>query len=123
MLSPDFRQEPAKKTAPPAAEPGEARLISLRIVSLKQPKLNLGRIVITSNAHAILSADEVRLALRRHQFGDWGTVCAEDWKTNDQRARDQGMVLSAYESAAGTAFWVISDPGHEITTVLMPEDY
>lgn len=114
MLSRDFGQEPAKKTAPSA---------SLMIVSLKQPKLNLGRIVVTSNADSSLTREDVIAALRRHLFGDWGTLCVEDWKTNDQRARDQGMVLSAYESANGTKFYVITDPGHEVTTVLMPEDY
>jgi len=33
------------------------------------------------------------------------------------------MVLSAYESATGMKFWVITDPGHEVTTILLPEDY
>jgi hypothetical protein len=92
-------------------------------VAIRKPKLALGRIVITSNAYAQQTSDDVNAALRRHSFGDWGVVCAEDWKTNDHRCRDQGMVLSAYESANGTKFRVISDPGHEVTTVLLPEDY
>ena len=120
MLQPDSHLQRAKATPPAEQKPP---FLSLAIVSARQPKLNLGRIVITSNADSSLTREDVIAALRRHAFGDWGTVCAEDWKTNDQRARDQGMVLSAYESANGTKFWVITDPGHEVTTLLLPEDY
>ena len=123
MLSPDLKRESQTKATSSTASRCGAPSVSLTIVSLRRPKLNLGRIVITSNAHAILSADDVRSALRRHQSGDWGDVSAEDWKTNEQSVRDQGMVLSAYESSSGRKFWVISDPGHEVTTVLLPEDY
>jgi hypothetical protein len=121
MPSPDSNPERAK--AKPSADKNKVSFLSLAIVSARQPKLTLGQIVITSNAHSVLTTDDVTIALRRHAFGDWGTVCAEDWKTNNQRCREKGMVLSAYESAKGTPFWVISDPGHEVTTVLLPEDY
>ena len=121
MPSPDSNPERAKATPP--ADQNKTSSPALTVVFLRQPKLNLGQIVITSNAHDVLTADDVSLALRRHGAGDWGAVCAEDWKTNDQRCREKGMVLSAYKSAKGTAFWVISDPGHEVTTVLLPDDY
>ena len=88
-----------------------------------QPRFNLGRMVITSNANAILTPEEVRLALWRHSRGDWGDLCAEDAKMNEERVHQKGMIMSAYQSAKGEKFWIITDPGHEVTTVLLPEDY
>lgn len=94
-----------------------------RQFAIEEPRFNLGRMVITSNANAILAPEEVRLALWRHSRGDWGDVCTEDAKMNEQRIPEKGMILSAYQSAKGEKFWVITDPGHEVTTVLLPEDY
>ena len=121
MLSPNSNPEP-RKPAPCPEMSATANPASM-VTSLKVPKLNLGRIVITSNALSVLAMDEVNAALRRHQAGDWGNVCAEDWKSNDRSCRDLGMVLSVYESAKGIRFYVITDPDHEISTVLLPEDY
>lgn len=92
---------------------------------LKTPRLRfaLGRIVITASANAILTQADVILALRRHSCGDWGDVSASDAKANERGVRDQGTILSAYRSVDGVKFWVITDPGHEVTTVLLPEDY
>jgi len=87
MLNPELEPEPAKST--PTEGLNKTPLPALTIVCLRQPKLNLGRIVITSNADAVLSSDDVNAALRRHSFRDWGVVCAEDWNTNDHRCRDQ----------------------------------
>jgi hypothetical protein len=121
MPTPDSNPERAKVTPP--ANQNKTSSPALTVVFLRQPKLNLGQIVITSNADSVLTSEDVSAALRRHAFGDWGMVCAEDWRTNDQRCREKGMVLSSYDSAKGTRFWVISDPGHEVTTLLLPEDY
>ena len=93
------------------------------LLALPLPKFNLGRIVITSNADAILTPNDIKTALRRHWQCDWGDVCAEVRKGNERSVREQGMILSAYQSAKGIKFWVITDPGHEVTTVLLPEDY
>ena len=121
MLSPDSNSQPVNSTS--AKSPPQAPRLALAKSGMPQPELTLGQIVITSNAHAALATDEVTAALRRHRSGDWGMVCPEDWKSNDRARREQGMVLSAYESANGTKFFVITDPGHEITTLLLPEDY
>jgi hypothetical protein len=106
---------PSETKAPP--QEGFAQFL------FAQSRFNLGRMVITLNANAILTSEEVRLALWRHSRGDWGDVCAEDAKMNEERVHQKGMILSAYQSAKGEKFWVITDPGHEVTTVLLPEDY
>ena len=121
MLTPDSDPQSAKPESH-GHERDFGRL--LKLVTPRPPKISLGQIMITSAAHAVLPSDDVVVALRRHMFGDWGMVGAEDWKTNDERVLDQGMILSAYDSTSdGRRFWVISDPGHETTTVLLPEDY
>ena len=79
--------------------------------------------VITANAQSELTPEDVSTALRRHSHCDWGDVCAEDAKVNERRVVEQGLILSVYQSAKGLKFWVITDPGHEVTTVLLPEDY
>ena len=111
-----------QQTAPPnetKAPPREG----FALFVCAQPRFNLGRMVITSNANEILTPEEVRLALWRHSRGDWGGVCAEDARMNEERVRQKGMIMSAYQSAKGEKFWVITDPGHEVTTLLLPEDY
>ena len=79
--------------------------------------------VITANAQAALTPEDVSTALRRHSHCDWGDVCADDAKVNERGVVEQGMILSAYQSDKDAKFWVITDPCHEITTVLLPEDY
>jgi len=32
-------------------------------------------------------------------------------------------LLSAYKSATGTKFWIITESDRSVTTVLLPEDY
>lgn len=110
----------------PATPPSEASLKSpedfvLLVVSLR--KFSMGRMVITANAQSALSPEDVSLALARHSQCDWGDVCAEDAKVNERGILDEGMILSSYQSSKGVNFWVITDPGHQITTVLLPEDY
>ena len=93
----------------------------LLVVPLR--KFNMGQMVITSNAQSVLAPEDVSMALARHSQCDWGEVCAEDRQVNECGVLEQGMILSAYQSAKGVKFWVITDPCHEVTTVLLPEDY
>ena len=95
----------------------------LRFLMLTMPKFNLGQTVITATAKAVLSPEDVRIALLRHSRGDWGDLCSDDRKVNERGVLDRGMILSSYQSADGVKFWVITDPGHDCTTVLLPEDY
>ena len=61
--------------------------------------------------------------LDRHFSGDWGDVDPDDAAQNDAAAVTKGMVLSAYPLFDGTELWIITDNGHQTTTVMMPEDY
>lgn len=60
--------------------------------------------------------------LKRHFAGDWGTVCESDRLQNESYLKDCGMLMSVY-TFNDTTVWIITDPGHEITTILFPDDY
>ena len=76
----------------------------------------LGQLAITPTAAAALAQPDVVTALRRHSSGDWGEV-------DDDALRFGTRLLSAYTSAGGTPFWVITEADRSVTTVLLPDDY
>lgn len=47
----------------------------------------------------------------------------EDKAKNDGMVIEKGMILSAYTLKTGTKIWIITDPGHEVTTFLLPGEY
>jgi hypothetical protein len=87
------------------------------------PRFSFGQAVITSNAQAQLNAEDVYQALGRHAREDWGEVCPEDAKENDNALLEGGRLLSVYTDRNGTKFWIITEWDRSATTVLLPEDY
>lgn len=83
----------------------------------------LGRLFITRSAAAALSDQDVRDAISRHARCEWGDVTHQDWLANEQAVRVGGQLVSVYHSAEGVKFYVITDAGRDVTTVLLPEDY
>jgi hypothetical protein len=86
-------------------------------------KFSLGAIVATPNAMDELSSDDIERGLARHLSGDWGDVCPEDWKLNDEALKIGNRLLSAYTAANGVKFWIITEWDRSTTTILLPEDY
>ena len=86
-------------------------------------KFRLGRIVATPNALESITQDDILTGIGRHQSGDWGDVCADDCKANDQSLIEGTRILSVYHAANGTKFWIITETDRSATTVLLPEDY
>lgn len=91
--------------------------------SIAAAKFPLGRIVATPNALASIPNDEILNALFRHVRGDWGTLDAEDWETNENSLQHGGRLFSQFHSNAGVKFWIITEWDRSVTTVLLPEDY
>lgn len=83
----------------------------------------LGQTVATPAALDVLTQPDMVAALRRHAAGDWGDVDDDDRAANDDALRTDGRLLSVYQSANGTTFWVITEADRSVTTVLLPEDY
>ena len=87
------------------------------------PKFSLGRTVATSGAIAELSHHDTLRALSRHVKGDWGDVCEEDWKANDEALKDDTRLVSVYHSESGVKFYVITEWDRSLTTILLPQEY
>ena len=85
--------------------------------------LKLGQIVATPNALELVSQAEITKALQRHVTGDWGDLDAEDKQVNDDALVEGTRILSAYRTANGTKFWIITEADRSATTVLLPDDY
>ena len=83
----------------------------------------LGQLVMTPAAASALAQPDVVTALRRHASGDWGEVDDDDRRANDAALSDGTRLLSAYTSAGGTSFWIITEADRSVTTVLLPDDY
>ena len=92
------------------------------IIVTANPKFPLGQLVITANAQAQLEPETVQRAITRHVAGDWGEVCPDDAKLNDQALKHGSRLLSVYGEGEGR-FWIITEADRSVTTVLMPEDY
>ena len=72
-------------------------------------KLELGQTVITKNALETLNQEDVQIALRRHENGDWGNVPEEDKIANDQDFVDGESVKSSYSDRNQKKFWIITE--------------
>ena len=86
-------------------------------------RFELGQMVITPNALDTLHAEDVRLCMGRHQRGDWGDVCPDDYKANEDALQHGSRLFSVYHDRVGVKFWIITEADRSVTTVLLPEDY
>ena len=93
-------------------------------------KFPLGQIVGTPAAlEAIAESGQTPdFFLDKHRSGDWGEVCDEDKRLNDQALVDGSRLLSAYRTLRGERIWIITeaedDNGkREASTILLPQEY
>ncbi len=91
-------------------------------------QLPLGQVVATAGVDSwVKESPESRVpgivqAVMRHRSGDWGDVCDEDKKLNDEAVDGEGRILSAY-TVDGEKVWVITEWDRSVTTVLFPSEY
>lgn len=86
-------------------------------------KFELGLLFISDEAQAALLPTDVTAAVRRHLSGDWGNMCEEDKRTNDEALQNGGRLFSEYISESGIRFWAITEWNRSATTVLLPHEY
>jgi len=87
------------------------------------PKFNLGRIVATPSTLAVVSNPEILVSLALHHAGEWGELDPEDHAANESALEHGGRLFSAYRTAAGVKFWIITECDRSATTILLPSDY
>ena len=83
----------------------------------------LGMVGITPGAKEVLEQIEVAKALMRHQKGDWGDLEECDIQANDDALVHGARLFSAYHSARGEKFWIITEADRSSTTILLPSEY
>ncbi|MFT7553567.1 MAG: hypothetical protein ACI9BV_003903 [Rhodothermales bacterium] len=88
-------------------------------------QFRLGRVYLTPGASLTLQSAGQSPAelLRRHELCDWGDVCGEDWRANDEAVRAGGRILSAYTTRKGDRIWALTEAGRHCTTLLLPAEY
>ena len=91
----------------------------------KPAKFPLGHVLMTPGAgDALLQAQQVPPEfLLRHAHGDWGDLCAEDRRVNEQALRNGSRLLSSYRTRLDDKLWVITEWDRSATTLLLPEEY
>ncbi len=91
----------------------------------KRITFSLGRLLITPGAQeALLSCDNTSPLdlLYRHQNGDFGNICPEDWDANERALTEGTRIFSVYNIYENT-FWVITEADRSATTILLPDEY
>ncbi|MGA2620196.1 MAG: hypothetical protein ABSF26_21465 [Thermoguttaceae bacterium] len=88
-------------------------------------KFPLGQLVATPGAlKAITEAGQSpEFFLAKHVAGDWGEVCDEDKRANDQALVDGSRLLSAYRTLRNVRIWVITEADRSSTCCLLPSEY
>jgi hypothetical protein len=90
-----------------------------------RPKFSLGQTVATPGAlEALQQAGQSPAEfLARHVSGDWGQLCADDKRANDEALVNGERILSAYITRLGTKLWVITEADRSSTCFLLPSEY
>jgi hypothetical protein len=94
------------------------------VLVVEHSLFSLGNIVATPGALGRLRPSDIQSALSRHAQCEWGEMDEEDRRTNDRSLMTGGGVMSVHVGGTDRErFYVITDPGHAVTTVLLPGEY
>jgi len=94
-------------------------------------RFTLGEVVATPGALQALTRNAQTPAefLHRHRQGDWGCVCDEDKRLNDEAVAHEGdpdrqqRVLSVYFTTGKTKLYCITEWDRSVTTLLLSSEY
>jgi hypothetical protein len=91
----------------------------------KQPAFDLGQIVATPAALAVLrkAGQQPCEFLTRHVNREWGDLSDVDRKENDYSLEHGFRLLSSYRTNVGDRLWIITESDRTVTTILLPEEY
>ena len=91
----------------------------------KQPAFDLGQIVATPAALAVLrkAGQQPGEFLTRHVNREWGDLSDVDRKENDYSLEHGFRLLSSYRTNVGDRLWIITESDRTVTTILLPEEY
>lgn len=95
------------------------------MITNNKQKFPLGKIVATPGALETLSSSGETPAsfLNRHLGGDWGDICDEDKRLNDEAVECGFRILSAFKTQKDVTLWIITEADRSSTCILLPEEY
>lgn len=90
-------------------------------------KFKMGTLAFTAGVNNQVADDLnfskfVLASIRRHAAGDWGDLCKEDKKANDEALTDGSRLFSAY-ALNSVKIWIITEWDRAVTKVLFPDEY
>jgi hypothetical protein len=92
---------------------------------------SLGQIVATPAVLEALATNGANAIdfITRHVSGDWGDVCPEDKRANEEALQSGARLFSVYRLADGSKIWLITEStvdekgSRPSTALLLPSDY
>ena len=92
---------------------------------MTRPLFPLGQVVATPGCLEELSKNKQSPSelLSRHVQGDWGSLCPDDTKANQDALEQGDRLLSVYKLNDGSTVWVITEWDRSATTCLLPSEY
>lgn len=122
------KEEPRKPGAPKAS--GHVRFPTGKLYATPGALSALASARDFGKPYSVQRANEAedRMSLvlpyvRRHAWGDWGDVSADDAEANERALHRGSRVFSAYALATGERLWIITEADRSSTTVLLPDEY
>lgn len=103
----------------------EAAIITKKVRNAKvfgKPLFEVGDVYVSQLAHSLLAEEEIIKLLKRHSYGDWGDVADDSIALNTEGIKTRDNILSKY-TVGDNDFFVITDAGHETTTIELTEEY
>lgn len=91
-----------------------------------KPLFPLGQVVATPGALSLLEENNLNPSdfLTRHVKGDFGDLCNEDKKANQDALVDGARIFSSYFiNDQKDKLWIITEADRSVTTLLLPEEY
>jgi len=61
--------------------------------------------------------------LAKHQSGNYGDICKDDWEENELSVKEGFRILSSYKTSKDVKLWLITEADRSATTVLLPSEY
>lgn len=102
-----------------------------RMKDVKKVDFLYGKVVMSDRVSQRISEDTmfsyfVLVSLvKRHLIGDWGEVCEEDARTNNEALKNGLRLFSVYEypERPELKIWIITEADRSATTILFPDEY
>ena len=100
-------------------------MIILKFGSSLKSFSELGALVLTKGVDALVRSEQLDpfRYFGRHLQGDWGDVCDEDRRVNEDALISGERLMSVYEVEPGLTLWIITEADRSVTTILLPEEY